>query len=361
MKAATAVIHRRALRHNLQRVREIASHSRIIAVVKANAYGHGLLETAHTVKDLADSFGVARISEAIALRENGISNPILLLEGFFDLAELPIITRHAIDIVVQSIEQLETLEQIKLEKPIKVWMKLDTGMHRLGFRPEEAAISYARLMACQNIQKPINIMSHFSRADEPGLPAATNQQLTCFNAFIKDKPGEKSIAASAGILLWPASYFDWVRPGIMMYGASPQGGKQGKDFGLLPVMTLKSNLIAIRQHKAGEPVGYGGVWVSEQDTNLGVVAIGYGDGYPRNAPSGTPILINGRKVPIVGRVSMDMISVDLGVGTNDKVGDEAIMWGDLLPVEEVAAYTGVSDYELLTKLTSRVAMEYLDE
>lgn len=361
MKAATAVIDRRALRHNLQRVREIAVHSRIIAVVKANAYGHGLLETAHTVKDLADSFGVARISEAIALRENGINNPILLLEGFFDLAELPIITRHAIDVVVQSIEQLETLEQIKLEKPIKVWMKLDTGMHRLGFRPEEAAISYARLMACQNIQKPINIMSHFSRADEPGLPAATNQQLACFNAFIKDKPGEKSIAASAGILLWQASYFDWVRPGIMMYGSSPQEGKQGKDFGLLPAMTLKSNLIAIRQHKAGEPVGYGGVWVSEQDTNLGVVAIGYGDGYPRNAPSGTPILINGRKVPIVGRVSMDMISVDLGFESKDKVGDEAIIWGELLPVEEVAAYTGVSDYELLTKLTSRVAMEYLDE
>uniref|UniRef100_A0A3B0MH48 Alanine racemase n=1 Tax=Arsenophonus endosymbiont of Trialeurodes vaporariorum TaxID=235567 RepID=A0A3B0MH48_9GAMM len=361
MKAATAVIHRRALRHNLQRVREIAPHSRIIAVVKANAYGHGLLETAHTVKDLADSFGVARISEAIALRENGINNPILLLEGFFELAELPIITRHEIDVVVQSIEQLETLEQIKLEKPIKVWMKLDTGMHRLGFRPEEAKISYTRLMACQNIQKPINIMSHFSRADEPGLPAATEQQLACFNAFIKDKPGEKSIAASAGILLWQTSHFDWVRTGIMMYGASPQEGKQGKDFGLLPAMTLKSNLIAIRQHKAGEPVGYGGVWVSEQDTNLGVVVIGYGDGYPRNAPSGTPVLINGRKVPIVGRVSMDMISVDLGIETNDKVGDEAIIWGDLLPVEDVAAYTGVSDYELLTKLTSRVAMEHLDK
>ncbi|MFP3028854.1 MAG: alanine racemase [Arsenophonus sp.] len=359
MKAVTAVIHRCALRHNLQRVREIAPHSRIIAVVKANAYGHGLLETAHTVTDLVDGFGVARISEAIALRKNDITNPILLLEGFFDLVELHGITRHAIDVVVQSIEQLETLEQIKLEKPIKVWMKLDTGMHRLGFRPEEAEISYTRLIACQNIQKPINIISHFSHADELSLPVDTEQQLACFNAFIKNKPGKKSIAASAGILLWQTSHFDCVRPGIMMYGASGQGAKQGKDFGLLPVMTLKSNLIAIRQHKAGEPVGYGGVWISEKDTNLGVVAIGYGDGYPGNAPSRTPVLINGRKVPIVGRVSMDMISVDLGIKTNDKVGDEAIIWGDLLPVEEVATYTGISDYELLTKLTSRVAMEYL--
>ncbi|MFP3013818.1 MAG: alanine racemase [Arsenophonus sp. NC-QC1-MAG3] len=361
MKAATAVIHRYALRHNLQRVREIAANSRIIAVVKANAYGHGLLETAHTVKDLIDSFGVARISEAIALRKNNISNPILLLEGFFDLSELHIITRYAIDVVVQSIEQLEILEQIKLEKPIKVWMKLDTGMHRLGFRPEEAEMSYTRLMACHNIQKPINIMSHFSCADEPSLQLVTEQELACFNSFIKDKDSEKSIAASAGILLWQTSHFDWVRPGIMMYGVSGQKGKKGKDFGLLPVMTLKSNLIAIREHKAGESVGYGGIWISKQDTNLGVVAIGYGDGYPRNTPLNTPVLINGRKVPIVGRVSMDMISVDLGIKTNDKVGDEAIIWGDLLPVEEVAAYTGISDYELLTKLTSRVTMEYLDK
>ncbi|MDT9587350.1 MAG: alanine racemase [Candidatus Arsenophonus melophagi] len=361
METATAVIQRRALRYNLQRVREIVINSRIIAVVKANAYGHGLLETARTVKDITDSFCVARISEAITLRENGIDNPILLLEGFFDQSELPLVTRYSLDVVIQGTEQLEILEQIKLEKPIKVWMKIDTGMHRLGFRPEESEISYSRLIACKNIQKPINIMSHFSCANEPELQEVTNQQLACFNAFIKDKPGEKSIASSAGILLWAASYFDCVRPGIMMYGASPQEGKQGKDFGLLAAMTLKSNLIAIRQHKAREPVGYGGVWVSEQDTSLGVVAIGYGDGYPRNAPSGTPVVINGRKVPIVGRVSMDMISVDLKIKNKDKVGDEVIIWGDLLPVEEVAAHIGVSNYELLTTLTSRVAMKYIDE
>ncbi|MGP1939477.1 MAG: alanine racemase, partial [Arsenophonus sp. ET-DL9-MAG3] len=179
---------------------------------------------------------------------------------------------------------------------------------------------YTRLMECQNIQKPINIMSHFSSANEPWLPITTNHQLARFNVFIKDKPGEKSIAASAGILLWQTSHFSYVRPGIMIYGASPCKNKKGKDFGLLPAMTLKSNLIAIRQHKIGEPVGYGGTWVSKRDTNLGVVAIGYSDGYPGNAPSGTPVMINGRKVPIVGRVSMNMMSVDLGIKTNDKVG-----------------------------------------
>ncbi|MFP3019709.1 MAG: alanine racemase [Arsenophonus sp.] len=361
MKGVTAVIYRHTLRHNLQRVREIATHSRIIAIVKANAYGHGLLETTNTVKDFADSFGVARISEAIALRENGISKPILLLEGFFDLDELVIINKYTIEVVVQCIEQVKILEQIKLDKQIKVWMKLDTGMHRLGFRPEEASIFYVRLMASQNVQKPINIISHFSHADEPGFSISTNQQLACFSTFVKDKPGEKSLAASAGILLWKGSHFGWVRPGIMMYGSSPYEAKQGKDFGLLPAMTLKSNLIAIRQHKAGEAVGYGGIWVSNHDTNLGVVSIGYGDGYPRNTPSGTPVLINGRKVPIVGRVSMDMISIDLGIENNNKVGDEVIIWGDLLPVEEVAKHIGITNYELLAKLTSRVVIEYLDK
>ncbi|MGP1939489.1 MAG: alanine racemase [Arsenophonus sp. ET-DL9-MAG3] len=361
MKAVTAIIHCQILRHNLQRVREIAPNSRIIAVVKANAYGHGLLKTAHIIKDLVDSFGVTRINEAIELRKNRIKKPILLLEGFFDLDTLTIITKHTINIVIQNIEQLEILEEIKLKKPIKVWMKVDTGMHRLGFRFEEAPKLYTRLMKCQNIQKPINIMSHFSCANKPWLPIATNQQLARFNAFIKDKPGEKSIAASAGILLWKTSHFSCVRPGIMIYGVSPCENKKGKDFGLLPAMTLKSNLIAIRQHKIGEPVGYGETWISKRDTNLGVVAIGYGDGYPGNAPSGTPVIINGRKVSIVGRISMDMMSVDLGIETNDKVGDEVIIWGDPLPIEEIATYTGVSNYELLSKLTSRVTMEYINE
>ncbi|CNL68599.1 alanine racemase [Yersinia proxima] len=359
MKAATAVIDRRALRHNLQQVRRMAPQSRLIAVVKANAYGHGLLEIAHTLQD-ADCYGVARIGEALMLRSGGIVKPILLLEGFFAAEDLPVLVANRIETAVHSIEQLEALEAAELSAPINVWMKLDTGMHRLGVRPEQAEAFYQRLSACNNVIQPVNIMSHFSRADEPQVDT-TRQQLDCFDTFAADKPGKQSIAASGGILLWPEAHRDWVRPGIILYGVSPMDEPYASHFGLLPAMALKSSLIAVREHKAGEPVGYGGTWVSERDTRLGVVAIGYGDGYPRSAPSGTPMWLNGREVGIVGRVSMDMISVDLGPNAKDKVGDEVLLWGAELPVEKIAACTGISAYELITKLTSRVAMEYLGE
>lgn len=329
MKAATAVIDRRALRHNLQQVRRMAPQSRLIAVVKANAYGHGLLEIAHTLQD-ADCYGVARISEALMLRSGGIVKPILLLEGFFAAEDLPILVANRIETAVRGIEQLEALEAASLPAPINVWMKLDTGMHRLGVRPEHADAFYQRLSACRNVVQPVNIMSHFSRADEPEVDT-TRQQLRCFDAFVADKPGKQSIAASGGILLWPEAHRDWVRPGIILYGASPLDQPHASHFGLQPAMALKSSLIAVREHKAGEPVGYGGTWVSERDTRLGVVAIGYGDGYPRSAPSGTPMWINGREVGIAGRVSMDMISVDLGPDANDKVGDEVLLWGQNCP------------------------------
>ena len=359
MKAATAVIDRRALRHNLQQIRRLAPQSRLIAVVKANAYGHGLLETAHTLQD-ADCYGVARIGEALMLRAGGIVKPILLLEGFFCAEDLPALVANNIETAVHSIEQLEALEQIELAHPVSVWMKLDSGMHRLGVRPEQAEAFYQRLSACRNVVQPVNIMSHFSRADEP-LVDATEKQISCFERFTNDKPGLKSIAASGGILLWPQAHFDWVRPGIILYGVSPLEEPYADHFGLQPAMTLKSSLIAVREHRAGEPVGYGGLWVSERDTRLGVVAMGYGDGYPRSAPSGTPVWLNGREVPIVGRVSMDMISVDLGPDASDKVGDEVVLWGNELPVERVAAFSGISAYELITKLTQRVTMEYIGE
>ncbi|CAI2008562.1 alanine racemase [Serratia liquefaciens] len=359
MKAATAVIDRRALRHNLQQVRRQAPQSRLIAVVKANAYGHGLLETAHTLQD-ADCYGVARIGEALKLRSGGIVKPILMLEGFFSAEDLPVLVANNIETAVHSIEQLEALEQATLARPVPVWMKLDTGMHRLGVRPEHAEAFYQRLSACRNVVQPVNIMSHFSRADEPSSDA-TLKQMQCFEQFARGKPGQRSIAASGGTLLWPDAHNDWVRPGIILYGVSPMEDTNGSQFDLQPAMTLKSNLIAVREHKAGESVGYGGTWVSEGDTRLGVVAMGYGDGYPRSAPSGTPVWLNGREVPIVGRVSMDMMSVDLGPNATDKVGDEVVLWGRELPVERIAECTGISAYELITKLTQRVAMEYIGE
>ena len=359
MQAATVVINRRALRHNLQRLRELAPASKLVAVVKANAYGHGLLETARTLPD-ADAFGVARLEEALRLRAGGIAQPILLLEGFFEAADLPVISAQRLHTAVHSPEQLAALEEADLPEPVTVWMKLDTGMHRLGVLPEQAEAFYQRLSQCKNVRQPVNIVSHFARADEPESDA-TLRQLDIFNSFTAGKPGQRSIGASGGILLWPDSHMDWVRPGIILYGVSPLEQQScGTDFGCQPVMSLTSSLIAVRAHKAGEAVGYGGTWIAERDTRLGVVAIGYGDGYPRAAPSGTPVLVNGREVPIVGRVAMDMICVDLGPQSADKVGDSVVMWGDSLPVERIAEITKVSAYELITRLTSRVAMKYVD-
>ncbi|UDG81008.1 Alanine racemase, biosynthetic [Candidatus Hartigia pinicola] len=360
MKAATASINRQALRHNLQKVKELAPHSRVIAIVKANAYGHGLTEVSNSIQDVVDGFGVARLKEALALRKQGINRLIILLSGFFEILDLSFLVRYQIDTVIHCIEQLKILETVTLTKPIKAWMKIDTGMHRLGVLPQEAQAFYQRLQECKNIQKPINIVSHFSQADEPELPI-TSHQINCFNQFIKNKPGEKSISASSGILVYPEAHYDWVRPGIIIYGASPQKGKSAKDLGLQSVMTLQSTLISVKVHVAGQRVGYGGRWCSKQDTQLGVVAIGYGDGYPQTAPSGTPVFINGRIVPLVGNVSMDMITIDLGPDTNDKVGDKVILWGRELPIEDIALKTGIINYELLTKLTSRVVMHYIDE
>ena len=359
MQAATIVVNRRALRHNLQRLRELAPASRVVAVVKANAYGHGLLETARTLPD-ADAFGVARLEEALQLRAGGITQPILLLEGFFSAEELPAVAKNHLQTVVHSLAQLEALETATLCEPVIVWMKLDTGMHRLGVHPEEADAFYTRLARCKNVRQPVNIASHFARADEPEC-GATKRQLDIFCSFIEGKPGLRSIAASGGTLLWPQSHFDWIRPGIILYGISPLASKPwGEDFGFQPVMTLTSQLIAVREHRAGEPVGYGGTWISQRDTRLGVVAMGYGDGYPRAAPSGTPVRVNGREVPIVGRIAMDMICVDLGPEAEDQTGDEVVLWGEGLPVERIAEMANVSAYELITRLTARAVLKYVD-
>lgn len=356
MKAATAYIDLEALQHNLQQIKLQAPNSKIMAVVKANAYGHGLRHVAKSAKG-ADAFGVARIEEALQLRACGVVKPILLLEGFYSPGDLPVLVTNNIQTVVHCEEQLVALEQAELETPVVVWLKIDSGMHRLGVRPEQYSDFVTRLKACDNVAKPLRYMSHFGCADELDRPI-TNEQTELFMTLTEGCEGERSLAASAGLLAWPDSQLDWVRPGIIMYGVSPFNDKTAQDLGYQPVMTLKSHLIAVRDVKAGESVGYGGVWTSERDTKVGVIAIGYGDGYPRTAPNGTPVLVNGRKVPISGRVSMDMLTVDLGPDAKDQVGDEAILWGRDLPAEEVAGHIGTIAYELVTKLTSRVDMEY---
>ncbi|MCK3654532.1 alanine racemase [Pasteurellaceae bacterium Macca] len=374
MKPATATINGNALRHNIELIKSLAPHSKVCAVVKANAYGQGISRVIHNLADKVDAFGVARIKEALTIQESGYGGKILLLEGFFDREELLKTLSRRFDTVIHSLEQLELLEEAgrewqteqakgfwqrkaKIYFPINIWLKIDTGMHRLGIHPEQVPEFYQRLQACPLVES-IQFVSHFSRADEPDC-GYTEKQIATFETATAPYSAQKSISASSGILYWQQAHYDWVRPGVIMHGISPHS-RPITDLGFKPVMTLSSSLIAVRTHKAGEPVGYGGAWVSEKDTKIGVVAIGYGDGYPRNTPEGTPVLINGRKVPIVGRVSMDMMTVDLGAESHDKVGDEVILWGEDLLIEEVAAAIGVINYELITKLTPRVITEYQD-
>ncbi len=352
MNTVTASIDLDALQHNFAVVRRHAPHSKIIAVLKANAYGHGLLPVAHALAR-ANAYAVARVEEALVLRANGITKPILVLGGFFSAEALPLLATHDLQTTIHTREQLALLEQAHLPAPIKVWLKLDTGMNRLGLRAEELPAFIERLTRCKNVVQPFNLMTHFSQSDEQDGPA-TQLQIAEFNRLTAHLPGERAMANSAGILAWPDSRSDWIRPGIMLYGASPFGGQLASEHDLRPVMTLKSQLIATRACKQGENVGYGGHWVAPHDTILGVIAVGYGDGYPRMAPEGTPVLVNGRRVPIVGRVSMDMITVDLGPGAHDKSGDEVTLWGEGLPVEQVAEKIGTIPYELLTRLTARV-------
>ncbi len=349
-----AEISSRALQNNLSVLRRQASSSKVMAVVKANGYGHGLLNVANCL-NTADGFGLARLEEALELRAGGVKARLLLLEGFFRSTDLPLLVAHDIDTVVHHESQIEMLEKAALSNPVSVWLKIDSGMHRLGVTPEQFADVYARLMACNNVAKPIHLMTHFACADEPDNHY-TQVQLAAFNELTAGLPGYRTLANSAGALYWPKSHGDWIRPGIALYGVSPVVGDRGANHGLIPAMNLVSRLIAVREHKANQPVGYACHWLAKQDTRLGIVAIGYGDGYPRNAPEGTPVLINGRRVPIVGRVSMDMLTVDLGADATDKVGDDALLWGEALPVEEVAEHIGTIAYELVTKLTPRVAV-----
>lgn len=374
MKPATARVSGKNLRHNMQLIRTLAPHSKHCAVAKANAYGQGLLHLVRNLKDLSDGFCVARIKEALSIQESGYEGKILLLEGFFGREELLKTLSRRFDTVIHNDEQLELIEQVskewqaeqekgfwkrkaKIYFPITVWLKIDTGMHRLGVHPEQVAEFYQRLTACALVEK-VNFVSHFSRADEPDC-GYTEKQIATFEQATQGLAGERSISASNGILYWQQAHFDWVRPGIIMHGISPHN-QPIIDLGFKPVMKFSSSLIAVRTHKAGEPVGYGGTWIAEKETKIGVIAVGYGDGYPRNAPQGTPVFINGRKVPIVGRVSMDMMTVDLGANCEDKVGDEVELWGENLLIEEVAEAIGVINYELITKLTPRVIFEYED-
>jgi alanine racemase len=355
-RPARARIDLRALQHNFRRVQQAAPHSRIIAIVKAHAYGHGLVRVAQALSG-ADAFGVACMEEAITLREAGCDRRIVLLEGLFSPADIMLINGYHLDVVIHSIRQLEMLEQGRLSRPLDVWLKIDTGMHRLGFRPADAAAVAERLRGIPQVAT-LRFMTHFACADDLASDL-TATQIRRFNTTPGAGEAERSLANSAGVLGWPDAHCEWVRPGIMLYGSSPLAGQSAVALDLQPVMTLSTELIAVNALSKGDAVGYGGDWTCPRDMHVGVAAIGYGDGYPRHAPSGMPVQVNGRAAALAGRVSMDMICVDLGDQPHARIGDEVVLWGAGLPVDEVAAQAGTISYELLCGVGSRVHFDYL--
>ena len=357
MRLAVAHIDLQALAHNLAQVKLFAPNAKVMAVLKANAYGHGLVKIAQHL-NAADAFAVARIDEALALRAGGLTKPIVLLEGFFHKDDLPILLANNFQTVIHDENQLQALEQANLDAPIRCWLKINTGMHRLGIAPDQLDDFYQRLQASKNTNNTVNLMTHFSCADDTN-DTKTSEQIALFELLVTGKPQAHCLANSAGIIGWPKGHGHWVRPGLMMYGVSPMLNSIGADHNLKPVMHLSTKVIAIRDVDAKQCVGYGGRWQSDKATKLAVVAMGYGDGYPRHAKQGTPVVINNHRYGIVGSVSMDMISVDIGDNqAGIKVGDEVTMWGEALPVEEIAQCASTIAYELLCNITPRVSYEY---
>ncbi len=351
-RPAQVVVDLDAVRHNLSCVRRFAPKARIMAVVKADAYGHGIERIAGAL-DGADAFGVACLEEALQVRA-AASQPVVLLEGPFTDTELQRISRSGFEIVVHHRLQIEMLERARLPRPLPTWLKLDTGMHRLGFEPGEVATVRKRLLACEAVKAPLRLMTHLANASDADDPF-TGAQLEAFQRACEGLEEERSIANSAGVIAWPGSHGQWVRPGLMLYGVSPLEGACAADHGLRPVMALRSALISVKRLRKGEPIGYGASWRCPEDMDVGVVAAGYADGYPRHAQSGTPMLVKGYRAGVIGFPSMDMLTVDLRNVPGAAVGDPVELWGPELPIEEVAKYAGTVPYELLCGVHKRLS------
>lgn len=349
------------LKANFELAKRLVGNAQVLAVVKANAYGHGAVAVARALP--ADAFGVASIDEALALRDAGITAPIVLLGGIFAAREMMQVARHDLQVVVHTADQVQALIDTAVVDVV-VWLKLDTGMHRLGFAPEAILESLQRLTDSGKVARII-LMSHFANADDPDH-SNNARQLQLFERTASllsadhRPPFAKSMANSAALLTRTASHYEWVRPGLMLYGANPLLGCLPEHLQLLPVMTLRSRVVAIRELLPGEGVGYGGQWIAQRKSLIATVAVGYGDGYPRHAPNGTPVLVNGQRCALVGRVSMDFIGVDVSGLAGVNIGDEVILWGDDVTVDEVAQHAGTLAYELLTGVQPRVSFHYED-
>ncbi|AYC31230.1 alanine racemase [Pseudomonas cavernae] len=356
MRPLVATIDLAAIRHNYAVAQRCAPGRQAFAVVKANAYGHGVREVVAALAEAADGFAVASLEEAEEVRAVQPDARLLLLEGCFEADEYGRAAQLGLDLLVRDEQQLAALLAAPLGRPLNVWLKLDSGMHRLGLCADAVRRCFARLRGSDRVAE-LNLLSHFACADERGHPL-TEQQLECFLALLDLDFDQRSLANSAAILTIPAAHMDWLRPGIMLYGASPFAELSAAELGLRPAMSLSAQLLAVREVAAGDSVGYGAAWVAQRPARIGTVSCGYADGYPRHAPSGTPVVIHGQRVPLAGRVSMDMLAVDLTELPEAQVGDAVELWGAQLPVDELAQACGTIGYELLSKVTARVPRRY---
>jgi len=363
-RPAKITIDLAAIQANCRLAQTLAPHSKTVAVVKADAYGHGAAEVSKALEAQVEMLTVSCLEEALVLRENGLRKPILLLEGFFEQSELKIAIANQCELVLHSHFQLEQLLKVTLESPINIWLKVDTGMHRLGILPQEVESIYAKLTASKNV-KNIVLMTHFAHADDVA-GGFTSKQIERFETCIQPimtttiQKVQLSMANSAALLAWQQTRVDWNRPGIMLYGLSPFAEPMEQAKPLIPAMTFESQVIALREISSGESVGYGCAWTARRPSVIATIAVGYGDGYPRSAKSGTPVLINGHRAPLAGRVSMDLISVDVTDLANVNIGDSAILWGKDLSANEVASCADTIGYELVTRMPKRVARVFVN-
>ncbi len=352
--ATHAFVDLNALAHNVSVVKQNAPTSKIMAVIKANAYGHGLLTIAQHLNQV-DALAVARVDEGIKLRENGLNQRIVVLQGFISADELTLIDRYQLEPVIHSNTQVDALLDYanKIKHLFSVWLKIDTGMNRLGLSEDDFHLAYHRISEYFQDRINIQLMTHLSNADSR-QDIKTKQQVSTFLSAVSSYDNPCSIANSAAILDYHTAIKEWVRPGLMLFGVSPFPDKTSVDFNLKPVMSFFSRLIAIKTIKEGETVGYGSHWTAPKTTRIGIASIGYGDGYPRHAEYGTPIWINGRRAPLIGPVSMDMITLDLTDHPEAKIADQIMLWGKDLPIEEIAIFTKTIPYTLLCGITQRV-------
>lgn len=354
----TATVDLSAIQHNLRQVRKLAPGSRVMAAVKADAYGHGAVPVARALDEAGvDTLAVACMEEAQELREAHLRAPIALLEGVLSTNEAALAAYEGLEVVVHAFWQVELLEAMPSESNIAVWFKLDSGMHRLGFALD-AVPRLRQVLARHPSWRFRGWITHLARADETDCPA-TSAQIAAFDEALSGVPGARSIANSAGLIAWPAARRDWVRPGLALYGASPLPGKTGAELGFQPALRLESRLLAIRSYEAGEPIGYGATFICPERMPIGVVTVGYADGLHRALPNGSPVMVRDKRVPLAGRVSMDMITVDLRGAPDAQVGDPVLIFGDALPVEVTAQAAGTIPYELFCGLTNRVRFRYL--